>query len=673
VDNTFIVFKEAVQKQMQLMFGYQLFKVDIEKDVIWDIYLNSFPEGMNPIYKERREYDCNCCKQFIRDAGGVIAVKNGVITTVWDGEVGYPYTSVAKALSDYVRTRPIKNAFFHYTEILGTDSNKQLLEGGSVTTWNHFHAKLPRQFVKPKDSLGTLFSNLNSGKDVFKRSLEEISIPTIETVLELIEQNSIYRGEEHKRLVQIFLSLKKEFNEITELPDRDLFCWTCSVKNEAVARIRNSVIGTLMVDIESGMDLDRAVKAFEVKVAPANYKRPTAVITKRMIETAQGEIEKLGLTESLQRRHALVKDISVNDIIFANRTPVSAVAGDIFDEMKGDIKVNPKELKKVEEVSIGKFITDIVPKASSLKVLLENRHVNNLVNLIAPVHAEAAPLFKWGNGFSWSYNGDVADSIKARVKRAGGCVDAVLRCSLSWFNTDDEDIHVREPNGNEISYQDKSNRQTTGKLDIDMNVDNLVRDAVENIVWTNESKMQEGVYEVFVNNYTKREDIDVGFVVEIEYKGVTYTFSYSKPVRHKENVTVAKFNFSRETGITFIQSLPEESLSKTIWGIDTQKYHDIRLMLNSPNHWGGGAIGNKHWLLMLSNCFNPSSSRGFYNEFLREDLTKHRKVFEVLASKTKVPASGEQLCGVGFSSTKKDHFYCQVSGTFSRTVKVNII
>jgi hypothetical protein len=668
----FIDLKNAIISHMGQMFKHQLFQVDIDRDEIWGVYLKAFPMGTNPIYKKRTEHDCSCCKQFIRDAGGIVYFKDGEMVSIWDVTIGFPYDFVAKALSDYVKTRPIKNIFLHYTATLGTDSNKQMLDNGIVNTWNHFYAKLPRQFVKSKDSLGTIFSNLRSGKDVFKRSLEEISIPTVETVIELIEQNSLYRGEEHKNIVKCFLELKRKYIKIEDSRQKEIFCWVEAVKSEAVARIRNAVIGTLLVDIEEGKELDVAVRAFETKVAPTNYKRPTAVITKRMIETAQKEVESLGLTESLKRRPAVKEDISVNDILFVNRTTENTKE-DIFDKMKGDVKVRAKELKKVEEVTIERFISEIVPKATSLEILLENRHINNLMTLIAPVYPEAPSLFKWENGYSWSYNGDVADSIKERVKRAGGCVDAVLRCSLSWFNTDDLDIHVKEPDGNHICFDAKSSFKTGGTLDIDMNVNNLVRDAVENIIWTNKSKMLEGTYEVFVNNYTKREDIDVGFVVEIEYGGVTYTFNYSRPVRHKEDVTVAKFSFSREKGIIFIESLPEESISKNVWGIDTQKYHNVKLMLNSPNFWGGGAIGNKHLFFTLNECCNPGSSRGFYNEFLREDLTKHRKVFEVLAAKSKVPATDTQLCGIGFSSTKKDHFYCKVSGAFSRNIRVNII
>ena len=668
----FVDFKNALMINMKQAFKYQLFQVGIDRDEIWDVYLNAFPEGTNPIYKKRTEHDCSCCKQFIRDAGGIVYFKDGEMISIWDIVIRSPYDSVAKALSDYVKTRPIKNVFLHYTATLGTDFNKQMLEDGTVTTWSHFHAELPNNLIKPKDSLGAIFSNLSSGKDVLKRGLEEISISTVETVIELIEQNSIYRGEEHKNLVKCFLELKKVYDKIEGLRQKEIFCWVEAVKSEAVARIRNAVIGTLLVDIENGYELDIAARMFETKVAPANYKRSTAVITKKMIETAQSEVEVLGLTDSLKRRQAVKDDISINDILFVNRSTENTEK-DIFDEMKGDVKVRAKELKKVEEVPLERFISEIAPKATSIEILLENRHVSNLMTLVAPVYSKAPSLFKWENGVSWSYNGDVADSIKERVKKAGGCVDAVLRCSLSWSNTDDLDIHVKEPNGNEIHWQNKGPRETTGKLDVDMNVENLVRNAVENIVWTDKSKMLKGVYEVFVNNYTKREDIDVGFVVEIEYGGVIYTFSYSRPVRSGEDVIVAKFNFSKKKGITFIESLPEESVSKNVWGVDTQKYHNVKLMLNSPNFWGNGAIGNKHLFFILNECRKPGSSRGFYNEFLREDLMKHRKVFEVLAAKLKVPATDAQLSGIGFSSTKKDHFYCKISGAFSRNIKVNII
>lgn len=40
-------------------------------------------------------------------------------------------------------------------------------------------------------------------------------------------------------------------------------------------------MGTLLINLSEGMDLENAVKQYENIMAPANYKRPTAIITKR--------------------------------------------------------------------------------------------------------------------------------------------------------------------------------------------------------------------------------------------------------------------------------------------------------------------------------------------------------------------------------------------------------
>ena len=94
------------------------------------------------------------------------------------------------------------------------------------------------------------------------------------------------------------------------------------------------------------------------------------------------------------------------------------------------------------------------------------------------------------------------------------------------------------------------------------------------------------------------------------------------------------------------------------------------MIMNSPNHWDGEETGNKHLFFILDNCKNPESVRGFYNEYLRSDLNKHRKVFEVLASQLKAEYSDEQLSGVGISSTLSKELVLKVTGKTSRVKKV---
>ena len=74
------------------------------------------------------------------------------------------------------------------------------------------------------------------------------------------------------------------------------------------------------------------------------------------------------------------------------------------------------------------------------------------MSLVAPVIPDSKNMLKWGNNFSWAYNGEVTDSIKEKVKRAGGNVEGDIRCSLSWFNGDDLDAHCEQPNQPEIYF-----------------------------------------------------------------------------------------------------------------------------------------------------------------------------------------------------------------------------
>lgn len=90
----------------------------------------------------------------------------------------------------------------------------------------------------------------------------------------------------------------------------------------------------------------------------------------------------------------------------------------------------------------------------------------------------------------------------------------------------------------------------------------------------------------------------------------------------------------------------------------------------SPNYWGD-SVGNKHYLFMLEGCVSDENPRPFFNEFLNQDLDKHRKVLEILGSKVKVKESKDQLSGLGFSETQKNSIIVRVDGKFQRVLKVN--
>jgi hypothetical protein len=676
---SFADFRESVHQQvLGLVRQETLYVTDIDKDKLYELYLSSFPAGTNNLYLERAEHDCSACKQFIRTFGGVVAIINNELVSVWDiNRLDSTYEPVAAALSAYVKSMPVVNQFMHDQAKIGIASNVAQLNNGDVHTWYHIHANLPSRFIVPRGtSVGAAIGELRDRKNVFMRSLEELTIDSIETVLDLISQNSLYRGEESKALLQCFLTLQKVYADVYR---RDEFCWdVASKESPSITKIRNSAIGTLLIDISEGVELDVAVRKFEAVVAPANYKRPKAVFSTRMLEEAQKTVIELGLLDSLPRRFATVEDIKVQNILFANTDIMrQVVSTDVFTQMKESIPANPKQFTGVEEVPIEKFLAEVLPRATSLEVLLENRHAGNLVSVIAPANATAPSMFKWGNAFCLAYSGNIADSMKQRVKGAGGSIDGVLRFSIQWNengdNQNDFDAHCKEPDGNLIYFRNaRVVQKSSGVLDVDIiHPNNNV--AVENITYSDLSKMPEGFYSMEVNTYSSRGGLS-GFRAEIEFDGEIHSFDYPKATRNKEKIEIAIVSYSKAKGFTIEQSLDSSVAisSKSLWGKQTNQFHPVTAMMLSPNYWDEmQGNGNKHFLFMLDGCINDEKPNGFFNEFLRNDLMPHKRVFEALGNKMQVTSDNpKQLSGVGFSSTQRNSVIVKVTGHAQRIVKV---
>lgn len=672
-------FKKGLNDQFKRMTAVHknLFVTGVEKDALWDTYLNSFPEGTNPIYKERREYDCNGCKQFIRPYGNVVVIEDNKLISIWDiPNLEYPFNVVAEKMSTFVKSQPIANAFVTTFAKLGVDKNHQMSEDGVlVKTWNHFFFELPASFMNHSShSVGDVQGQRRDFRNVFKRSMDEITMQAAQTTLELIEQDSIYRGAEFKAQIVEFIKYKKLYEKLSD-SEKANWCWVNAVDN-FVAKIRNNAIGTFLVDLSNGVELDAALSKFEKVMAPYNYKRPKAVFTQKMIEEAEKTIVELGFSDSLARRHVKLEDITVNNVIFVNRDVKKNLSGSVFDDLKKDIPVNIKKLNKVEEIGIEEFLK-LIPNINNIELMMEARHQGNLMSLIAPKNIDAPSMLKWSNNFSWAYNGDITDSMKENVKAAGGKVDGVLRFSIQWNekgdNNVDYDAHCVEPGGNEICYRSKVGHHSTGMLDVDI-INPAGKVAVENITWSDLSRMKEGRYKFFVETFSGRGSAS-GFRAEIEYNGEIHLFDFNgKTTCGGDRTLVAEVDFSKENGLTFIKSMDSTSAtsSRKIWSVDTNQFMKANLVMFSPNYWDDQkGIGNKHYFFILEGCKNDSTPRGFFNEFLKDDLMQHKRVFEALGSKMRVEDSDNQLSGLGFSSTQRNSIIAKVDGAFKRTLKIN--
>lgn len=669
--------KEKLANHFTTALGNEtLFEVQIDKDELWDLYLDSFPEGTNPIYRVRRTYDCSCCRNFIKNIGGTVFIDADLnLHTIFEFDAGDPvFQPVMDTLDAYVKSMAISDVYLSDSRIIGTDKSRELCDDGSVITYEHFCVRLPDQCVAKHDEIGTLKGRYRDRRNVFKRSLEEISMEAIDIVLELISSNTLYKGEEWKNVIRLFKDIKTEYDVLSS-EKRERYAWRKSMMvGDVVGKIRNHSIGLLLVDISDGMDLDEAVKRYEKIVAPANYKRPKAIFTKRMLEDAKKTITELGYMNSLPRRYASLDDITINNILFSNRDSAKRIFGDVFDDMASDIPV--KKFSKTEEISIEKFISDILPIAREVEILLENKHSANMVSLIAPVNKDSKTMFKWNNGFSWAYAGNITDSdMRERVKSAGGNVDGVLRFSIQWNDTNewsrnDLDAHCVDAAGHRIYFGNRRSPFTRGFLDVDIRYPLEGKPAVENIAWPVKSSMCPGTYRFGVHQYANRGGRD-GFRAEIEFDGVIRKYNYTGELRQGQMIPVAIVSLDSKGNFTIKDQLKSEESSRDIWGLKTNTFIPVSVIMYSPNYWDDQqGIGHKHYFFMLKNCVNPERPNGFYNEFLKHELEPHKRVLEALGGKMAVEATDDQLSGLGFSATKRNDVVVKVKGATERIMKI---
>jgi hypothetical protein len=638
----------------------------LDRDSLWLTFLDSFPAGTNLRFRERSEYDCSTCRGFVKGFGNVVEIDGGQVRSVWSGvSASDPvFSVVAVAMDAFVGTLPLSGIFRSTEAQYGTPRTRTLRDG-QVEVWDHLHGRVEKRHRTT--DVGGARGTFDAAVQVFQRGLAELTQHALDTVVDLIDDNALYRGTEHRRAVTEFRSLQ---NRWTQATDGRAFVFA-NAMNPA-ARFRNTVIGTLVQDLSAGVDLEQAVRSFEAKVAPQNYQRPTALITPAMVKAAMKTIDELGIEESLQRRFARLSDMSVTNVLWVDNDTQSRMKDGIEGLLMqaattGSAGARLRDAKP-EEIPVVAFMKDVLPSAASIDLWVANSHEPHFVSLTTGRHPAAPRLFTWDNDFAWSYGGNVTDSIKERVKRAGGNVTGKLRVSLSWFNHDDLDLHVYEPDGTHIWYKDKCN-----KLDVDMNAHGpYSRDPVENVTWA--GKITDGEYRIEVNQFHNRDSSDVGFVIETESNGKIEHYSHDRAVGQKETVEVGRMTVAGEVITAFRpgKDMQAGSAGMDLWGITTEQFVPVSTIMYSPNYFDDNEVGNRHYFFMLKGCVNDQPTRGIYNEFLRGDLQPHRKVFEVLGDRTKCEPSPDQLSGLGFSSTVRNSVVAKVTMTGGRRRLIDI-
>lgn len=201
-------FKKDVESAFNAMIADNLFVVNVDKDLLWMSYLLSFEDETI-----RQDHNCNACKSFIRHYGKVVAIdpQTYKVKTFWDDVHTPGYEKTASDLAKLVKEAGIGDIFIQdVNEFHGCDHNVQLLPDGTTRTWTHLYVTIPNKFKFNKrvhhfDSAAGYRGDVRARAGVFERSLSELKLSAVETVIELIEDNNLYRGEEFLKTLQEFI------------------------------------------------------------------------------------------------------------------------------------------------------------------------------------------------------------------------------------------------------------------------------------------------------------------------------------------------------------------------------------------------------------------------------------------------------------------------------------
>lgn len=716
-----IEFNQLIQAQFNKMCATgKLFRSSLTGQQVWDLYINGFAKEDNPIFRDpvSTTHNCNLCKNFIRRYGNIVSIdENYNIVTMFDVEVPKEYKNSAKTISTALQKAKISEVFFEtFNELnllpyesctknnvqfkLGIEKNVKrytkeeaekygVVKPNEIRTFNHLHLFIPKQFVDISGkSVEAIMADYRDAKNVFQRAMESISVDTYNLVRDLISQGSLLDGQTHLYKVEQMIPFAIQYNQLSQ-DKKDNWCWVNSYKLP-FAKFKNELIGVLCTELAEGKELNDACQAWNKRVDPANYMKAIAPITKKQIEEAKKFVEENGYELSFDRRFATIDDIKASEILHVNVGSGQIPSVSIFDSVKStSTRHKRSEFDKVEEVSIDKFMLDILPNCTSVEAYLENRLEGNMVSLTTSNIKESKPIFKWSNNYSWTFNGNLAgkSQLTEMVEAKGGRTDGVFRFTHSWNELEPNqslmDLHVFMPEcqlpkqwehgpnvrGRRVGWNNRQDSQSGGIQDVDYTAQAPKGYIpVENITFPTLSRMPEGKYTCTINNWSFRSTGGKG-KAEIAFEGNVYQYEYPA-TKNNEWIIIAEVTL-KNGKFTIDHKLPlSGETSKELYGLETNEFHKVNLVCLSPNHWNENNVGNKHYFFMLDKCKCPTSIRSFHAENLIPELAQHRKVLEVLGNTTMIAPSDKQLSGLGFNATVKDELIVKLSGSFKRVLKI---
>lgn len=367
-------------------------------DKLWEAYINSFPVA------DRQYHTCSCCRHFITRFGGLVVIdEHGTQkSALWPSETEVAqmdyYGPAATLMRKMVKKAKVTSLFVSSEDSLG------MKEAGG---WTHFAVIPNTKFHSLKLTANQKMAETREDYINMKRALAEFSLESLTQMMRVINSNALYRSAQVEGPGKWLHDLKARISSEKVSKTQDNILWQAiGSAPPGFCHPRSSMIGTLLDDIKAGYAFDDISRRFATKMLPTNYQRPKAAPSEGNIANAEKLIAKLGITNSLRRRHARAADIR-EKLWEARPAQEAAKADGVFGHLRMKGYTDTNLAIPPQRMTWAKFQETVLPGAEQIDLHLAVRHARYpFCGLLTAADPNAPPILKWDspdqrNPVSW--------------------------------------------------------------------------------------------------------------------------------------------------------------------------------------------------------------------------------------------------------------------------------
>lgn len=361
---------------------------------LFDLFLDNLPQNA------RQHYTCNACRHFVSRYGNLVTIgeETGAQHPVmWSTKVPPFFERAVEAVRKRVKSARVTGMFVTSERCLGTPA---------TGSWEHLSVDVPDQMIF-SDPLKTSYqkaSELKEDRNMLRDAIRKYDLETVKMAVNLLRSYQLYRSEKVLGVAEWFLGVLQATQG--KRRTQNIIWAKAATAPTGFCHISSSVVGTLLDDIQSGLNFDEVSRRFAEKMNPTQYQRPKAAPTEGNVAHAEKLVQKLGIESSLRRRFARLEELNL--IWKPDSTTNSNRGSGVFSGVTTKARhKTPGFLRGTPEIVMTweKFRRTVLPGAKSIEFLVTGKS-DGYSAILTAEDPSAPPILQWDsetqrNPFSW--------------------------------------------------------------------------------------------------------------------------------------------------------------------------------------------------------------------------------------------------------------------------------